>query len=69
MMNDKQESALGLIAALLVLFSAMIAPPASAMLAVLMLIAFAVYKFWQSRQTTNWTQEEFSHDCACRSSL
>jgi hypothetical protein len=30
MMNDKQENALNLIAALLVLFSAMIAPPISA---------------------------------------
>ena len=52
-MNNKQESTLSVIAALLVLFTAMIAPPVSAMLAVLMLIAFAIYKFWQSRQTTN----------------
>lgn len=52
-MNDKQESVLGLIAALLVLFSAMIAPPVAAMLAILMLIAFAIYKFWHSRQTTS----------------
>lgn len=49
MMNDKQESVLSLIAALLVLFSAMIVPPVSAILAVSLLILFAIYKFWQSR--------------------
>ena len=52
-MNDKQESTLSIIAALLVLFTAMIAPPISALLAVLLLVAFAIYKFWHSRQTTN----------------
>lgn len=51
-MNDKHESTLSIIAALLVLFTAMIAPPVSAMLAVLILITFAIYKYWHSRQTT-----------------
>ncbi|MBK8989239.1 MAG: hypothetical protein IPM39_24775 [Chloroflexi bacterium] len=51
-MNDKQESTLSIIAALFVLFTAIIAPPISAMLAVLLLVAFAIYKFWRSRQTT-----------------
>jgi len=50
-MNDKQESALSLMAALLVLFSAMIAPPISAALAVFLLVIFAVYKYWHSHQT------------------
>lgn len=47
-MNDKQESTLSIIAALLVLFTAMIAPPISAALAVILLVGFAIYKYWQS---------------------
>ena len=48
-MNDKQESILSLIAALFVLFSAMIAPPIAAALAVLLLVIFAIYKYRHSR--------------------
>jgi hypothetical protein len=48
-MNDKQESVLSLVAALLVLFSAMIAPPFSAVLAVFLLILFSIYKYWHGR--------------------
>lgn len=53
MVNDKPESTLSIIAALLALFAAMIAPPISAMLAVLLLAALAIYKFWHRRQTMN----------------
>ena len=49
-MNDKQESILSLIAALLVLFSAMVAPLLSAVLAVFLLILFAIYKYWHGCQ-------------------
>jgi hypothetical protein len=51
-MNEKQESTLSIIAALLVLFTAMIAPPVSAVLAVFLLVAFAIYKYIQSRQAS-----------------
>ena len=52
-MNEKQEGTLSIIAALLVLFTAMLAPPVSTMLAILLLVAFAVYKFLQSRQASD----------------
>lgn len=48
-MNHKQESTLSIVAALLVLFTAMIAPPISAAIAITLLVALAVYKYWQSR--------------------
>lgn len=50
MMTEGQESALSIIAALFVLFAALIAPPVSAALAILFLVAFAIYKYRQSRQ-------------------
>lgn len=48
MLSEKQEGTMSIIAALLVLFTAMIAPPISALLAVLLLIAFAIYKYTKS---------------------
>ena len=50
MMNPKQESTLSIIAALFVLFTAMIAPPVSAATAVILLVVFAIYKYRQSGQ-------------------
>lgn len=50
MMNQKQESTLSIIAALFVLLTAMIAPPVSAAMAVILLVAFAIYKYRQSGQ-------------------
>ncbi len=41
-MNEKQESVLSIIAALLVLFTAMIAPSISATSAVILLVGFAI---------------------------
>lgn len=52
-MNQKQESMASIVAALFVLFTAMIVPPISAALAVLLLVAFAIYKYWQSGQAAN----------------
>ena len=52
-MNHKQESTASIIAALFVLFTAMIAPPVSAALAVLLLVAYAIYKRWQSGQAAD----------------
>jgi hypothetical protein len=51
-MTEKQESTLSIIAALFVLFTALLAPPVGAMLSVVLLAAFAVYKYLQSRQPT-----------------
>ncbi len=53
MINQKQESTASIIAALFVLFTAMIDPRISAALAVIFLIAFAIYKYWQSSQATH----------------
>ncbi|HEX7588731.1 MAG TPA: hypothetical protein VF478_10485 [Anaerolineae bacterium] len=44
-MNNKTEGMLSILAALLVLFSAMIDPRVSLALAVTCLLAFAIYKF------------------------
>jgi len=52
LMNEKQESTLSIIAALFVLFTALLAPPVAAILAVVLLMAFAIYKYLQSRQPT-----------------
>jgi hypothetical protein len=49
-MSEKQEGTLSILAALLVLVSAMIAPPVSAALAVFLLLAFAVYKYGKGHQ-------------------
>jgi hypothetical protein len=48
-MSDKTEATLAIVAALFVLFSAMLAPRLSAGLAVGLLIALAVFKFVQAR--------------------
>ena len=56
MMNEKQEGTLSIIAALLVLFTAMLAPPVSLMLAILLLVGFAIYKLVKSRQASDQTQ-------------
>ena len=48
-MTDRSEGILAVIAALLVLFSAMVDPRVSAGLAVLVLIGYAVYKFVPKR--------------------
>jgi len=50
-MTGRTEGILAVIAALLVLFSAMVDPRVSAGLAVLVLIGYAVYKFVSSRPT------------------
>lgn len=44
-MNERYEGTLSILAALLVLFSAMLDPRISAALAIILLIAFALYKF------------------------
>jgi predicted anti-sigma-YlaC factor YlaD len=44
-MSEKTEAALAIVAALLVLFSAMLDPRISAGLAVVLLVAFAIFKF------------------------
>jgi hypothetical protein len=49
-MNNKQESTMATIAALLVLFTTMLNPLISASLSVILLIAFAVYKYSQSKK-------------------
>jgi 4-hydroxybenzoate polyprenyltransferase len=49
-MNEKQESTLSIIAGLFVLFTALLAPPVAAALAIFLLVVFAVYKLLRSRQ-------------------
>ncbi len=49
-MNEKTEGTLSVLAALLVLFSAMLDPRISAGLAIVFLLALAIYKFTR-RQT------------------
>lgn len=49
-MNNKQESMMATAAALLLLFTTMLNPLISASLAVVLLIAFAVYKYTQSKK-------------------
>lgn len=44
-MNERHQGTLSIIAALLVLFSAMLDPRISAVLAIVLLLAFALYKF------------------------
>ncbi|MBK9054673.1 MAG: hypothetical protein IPL78_28330 [Chloroflexi bacterium] len=44
-MNDRHEGTWSIIAALLVLFTAMLDPRISAALAVILLVVFALYKF------------------------
>jgi hypothetical protein len=44
-MNRKTEATMGILAALLVLFSAMLDPRISAGLACVLLVAFSIYKF------------------------
>ena len=46
-MTPKTEATFAIVAALLVLFSAMISPPVSAGVAVLCLLAIAAYKLFQ----------------------
>lgn len=47
-MNNKQEGTIAIVAALVVLFSAMFDPMVSAIVAVSALIAMAVYKYAQT---------------------
>ncbi len=49
-MNNKQESMSAGIAAMLVLFTNLLDPRISAGLAVVLLIAFSVYKYTQSKK-------------------
>jgi Ca2+/Na+ antiporter len=49
-LNERVEGTLSVIAALLVLFTAMIDPRVSAGLAVGLLVAFAVYKYVHGRK-------------------
>ena len=49
-MTDRTEGTLAVIAALLVLFSAMLNPRVSAGLAVLVLIGYAAYRFGSNRR-------------------
>jgi hypothetical protein len=51
-MNEKWESTFSLLAALFVLFTALLAPPVAAGLAVIFLATWAIYKFIQSRKIT-----------------
>jgi hypothetical protein len=44
-MNEKTEATISILAALFVLFSAMLDPRVSVVLSVIFLVAFAVYKF------------------------
>lgn len=44
-MNEKTEATISILAALFVLFSAMLDPKVSVVLAVIFLVALAVYKF------------------------
>ena len=44
-MKERSEGTLSIIAAMLVLFTAMLDPSVSAILAVILLVAFALYKF------------------------
>jgi hypothetical protein len=48
--KDNRESVLDILAALLVLFTAMLDPRLSVGLAVVFLVALALYKFRQSRE-------------------
>lgn len=52
-MNEKQESIISILAALFVLFTALLAPPIAAMLAITFLVILAIYKYLQSRPPTN----------------
>jgi hypothetical protein len=54
-MSDQTEATMAIVAAMLVLFSAMLDPRLSAGLAVGLLIALAVFKFIQSRQSGSKT--------------
>ena len=51
-MNEKSEAVISFLAALLVLFSAMLDPRISIGLAVAFLVILAVYKFLQSNRRT-----------------
>ena len=48
-MNAKTEGTIAIIAALLVLFSAMWDPRLSALVSILMLLGFGIYKFIQKK--------------------
>jgi hypothetical protein len=48
-MNSRQDSSLAVIAAIFVLFTAMIDPRFSSGLAIGLLIAFAIYKVFENR--------------------
>lgn len=51
-MNNREESLTSGIAAALILFTAMLDPLISATLAIILLIAFSIYKYIQSKKHT-----------------
>jgi hypothetical protein len=51
-MDDKTEGVVDILAALLVLFTALLDPPVSAGIAVVFLVGLSLYKFVQHRQQT-----------------
>jgi heme/copper-type cytochrome/quinol oxidase subunit 2 len=51
-MSDKQEGALAVAAALLLLFSTMLDPMVTVVLSVVMLLAFTIYKFVKHKRDT-----------------
>jgi len=48
-MNTKAEGTIAIIAALIVLFSALLSPPVSVVISIIVLAAFGVYKFVQKQ--------------------
>lgn len=50
-MNNQTEAAISVVAALIVLFSAMLNPWVSVVLAVTFLVALSVYQFWLKGKT------------------
>lgn len=50
-MNARSEALFGLLAALLILFSALVDPLVSASIAVILLIIFSIYKYVSSQNT------------------
>lgn len=53
-MGEERESLIAILAALLVLFTAMLDPRISSGLAVLFLAILGGYKFFQSRRSCGW---------------
>lgn len=60
-MNHVQESTMAIIAALLVLFAALLAPPVAAVLAVCLLVVFAIIKHTQGWQAGRCPSRPAAH--------